>query len=235
MTSNRETARIVGILFIIATVAGLLGTSLTGSILGGPDYLVKISANENTVVAGALLEFIAAIGSASIAIFLYPVLKKYNEGFALAAVGFRLIEAVFYIVALISLPLLLALSKEFVSAGAPAASYFQTLGALILVVRDRAGFVFAVIAFCLGALMYYYIFYQTKLIPRWLSGWGIIAAVLLLSVVLRTLFSGQPFSVSGITILLVLPIAVQEMVLAVWLIVKGFNPSVIASEPHVGS
>jgi hypothetical protein len=77
--------------------------------------------------------------------------------------------------------------------------------------------------------MYYYVFYRSKLIPRWLSGWGFIGAALLLSVALLTLFSGQPFSVSGIMILLVLPITLQEMVLAVWLIVKGFNPSAIAS------
>jgi len=122
----------------------------------------------------------------------------------------------------------IALSQEFVNAGGQRASYFQTFGHLLLTARDLAGFVFGAIAFCLGALMYYSVFYQSKLIPRWLSVWGLIATVLLLSAVLLTLFDGEPFSISGGLIILALPIAVQEMVLAVWLIVKGFNPSAIA-------
>jgi hypothetical protein len=228
MNTNKKTAIIVGVLFITATVASVTGTAFTGSILDAPDYLVKISANENRVIVGALLAFIAAAASASIAIFLYPVLKKYNEGLALGSVGFRLIEGVFYIVAAIGLLSLLTLSQEFVKAGAPDTSYFQTLGALILAVRDSAGFVFGVIAFCLGALMYYYVFYQSKLIPRWLSGWGLVGATLCMVAGVLVMFR-LIIPVSTIHIVLNLPIAVQEMVLAVWLIVKGFNSSAIAS------
>jgi hypothetical protein len=184
---------------------------------------------------GALFSFIAAATSASIAISLYPILKRYNESLALGAVGFRIIEGVFYIVGAICLLSLFALGQQFVSAGGQDASYFQTLGDLLLTTRDSAGFVFGVFAFCLGALMYYFVFYRSNLIPRWLSVWGIIAIVLLLSAVLSTVFDGEPFSISGNLVLLAAPIAVQEIVLAVWLIIKGFNPSVITSEPHVDS
>jgi hypothetical protein len=78
--STKKVARVAGILFIIATVASLLGSGLTGSIVGAPDYLVQIAANKNLIVVGALLAFVAAAGSAGIAISLYPVLRKYNEG-----------------------------------------------------------------------------------------------------------------------------------------------------------
>jgi hypothetical protein len=108
--------------------------------------------------------------------------------------------------------------------------HIQTLGHLLLTVDDLAGFVFGVLAFCVGALMYYCIFYQTKLIPRWLSVWVLVAIVSLLSAALLTMFDGEPFSVSGSLILLALPIAVQEMVMAVWLIVKGFNSPAIPSQ-----
>lgn len=128
MNSSNKPARWAGALFIIATVASLLGTGFTGSTLDAPDYLVRISANGSQIMIGALLAFIAAAGSASIAISLYPILKKYNEGLALGAVGFRLIEGAFYILGIIGLLLLLTLSQEFVKAGAPGASYFQTLG-----------------------------------------------------------------------------------------------------------
>ncbi|CAG0990899.1 MAG: DUF4386 domain-containing protein [Candidatus Methanoperedens sp.] len=121
-----------------------------------------------------------------------------------------IIVGVFYIVAALGLLSLLTLSQEYVRAGTPDASYFQTLGTLMLAVRNWAGFVFGVIAFCLGALMYYYIFYQSKLIPQWLSGWGLIGIVLLLSMALLIMFGKEP---SGMTLLLALPIFLQEMVI----------------------
>jgi hypothetical protein len=229
MSSNRKTARTAGALFIIATVASLVGTGFTGSILDAPDYLTKLSVNGNHVLVGALLAFVAAAASASIAISLYPLLKRYNEGLALGSVGFRLIEGVFYIVGVIGLLLLLALSQEYVKAGSPDSSYFRTLGVLLLAGYHWAGFVLGAIAFSIGALMYYYIFYQTRLIPRWLSGWGLIGAALCMVAGLLVML-GLIIPVSTIHIVLNLPIAVQEMVFAVWLIVKAFSLSAIVSE-----
>ena len=229
MKTERKTAVIVGVLFIAATAASLLGNALTGSILAAPDYLAGVAASANRVIIGALLTFLAAAGSAGIAIALYPILKKHHEGLALGSVGFRLIEGVFYIVDALCLVAVVVVSQHAVSAGGQNVSTLQTIGDLLLAIGDLAGFVFAVLAFCLGGLMYYFIFYQAKLVPRWLSIWGMIALVLLLAAVLVTLFDGEPFSVSGNLIYLALPIALQELVLAVWLIVKGFNSSTIAS------
>ena len=229
MNSSKTTARIVGALFITATVAGLLGTSLTGSVVGAPDYLVQIAANKNLVVLGALLKFVAAAASAGIAIALYPVLRKRNEGLALGSVGFRLVEGVCYIVGAIGLLSLLSLSQKYVSAGPQDASTFQVLGTLISAIRNWAGFVFGVIAFCLGAAMYYYVMYLSRLIPRWLSAWGLIGLALVFSMTLLIAFGERISGPSGMLVLLAIPIALQEMVLAVWLIVKGFNPSAIAS------
>jgi hypothetical protein len=233
MNSNRKTARIAGALFITATVADLLSLPFLDSI-NASNYLVSVSANGNQVITGALLLFVGAAAAASIAISLYPVLSRYRGGLALGAVGFRLIEGAFYIVGVLCLLLLLTLSEEFVKAGAADSSYFQTLGVLLLAGYRVAGNVASLLAFSIGALLYYYIFYQTRLVPRWLSGWGLVGAMLsMVSGLLVMLRLIGPFST--FQIVLNLPIAPQEMVLAVWLIVKGFNPSVIASEPHVGS
>jgi hypothetical protein len=70
--------------------------------------------------------------------------------------------------------------------------------------------------------MFYYLLYRSKLIPRWLSVWGLIGAALVLAVGVLGMFGHS-------AMILWLPLAVNEMVLAVWLIVKGFNPSAIAS------
>jgi hypothetical protein len=228
MNTERKIAIIAGILFIVATAASLIGNGFTGSILDAPDYLARVSANGNRIIVGALLSFLAAAASAGIAISLYPVLKKCNEGLALGAVGFRLIEGVFYMVGALCTLAVLTISQQAVNAAGQDVSTFQTIGDLLLTTSDLAGFIFGVIAFCLGGSMYYFVFYQSKLIPRWLSVWGIIALVLMLVAVFITLFDGEPYSVSGNLVFLALPIALQEMVLAVWLIAKGFKPSAIA-------
>ena len=226
MYTDRKIAIIAGVLFITATVAGILSSVFTGPILGTPDYLIKISANENQVIIGALFTLVMGFAGAGIAISLYPVLRKYNEGLALGSVGFRIIEGMLWIINAIGLLLLLTLSKEFVKAGAPGLSSFQTSGVLLRAAGDWVSNVVALLAWCIGALMYYYVFYQTKLIPRWLAAWGLIGITLTLIACVLVLFH-LINSWSTIQIVLFLPIALQEMVLAVWLIVKGFNSSAL--------
>ena len=223
-TSDRKIARVAGVLFTIATAASIASSPLLTSI-NSSNYLVDVSVNGNQVLAGAFFAFIAAIASASIAISLYPALKKHNGALALGAVGFRLIEGVLYVVGILGLVVLLALSQEFVKAGAPSSSYFQTLGVLYLAGYHWVYYGGAVLAFCLGALMYYYIFYQTKLVPRWLSGWGLVGATLLSAGAMLVMF-GVIVPLSTPHVVLALPIAVQEIALAVWLIIKGFGSSI---------
>jgi hypothetical protein len=226
---DRKTAIIVGILFITATAANLVSTSLTRSLVIAPDFLRSLSASGHQVLIGALFALIAALASASIAIALYPVLRRYNEGLALGSVGFRLIEGVFYIVDIIGLLSLLALSRAFVAAGAPSDPYFQTISTLIQAGREWVNFVLAVSAFSLGALLYYVILYQSRLIPRWLAGWGLLAAACSLAAAISMLFGLAPYSLP--MLVLILPIAVHEMVLAIWLILKGFRAPASASGP----
>ena len=188
----------------------------------------KVVKNGNQIILGAFLTLISALASASIAISLYPLLRRYSEGLALGSVGFRIIEGVLYIVGAIFILLLLALSQEFVTSGIPHASYFQTLGDVFLAGYHWVSFVGGSIAFSLGALMYYVIFYQTNLIPRWLASWGLVGATLCIVACLLVMFCLiGPFST--FQVVLSFPIAVQEMVLAVWLLVRVFNASAIAS------
>ena len=116
----------------------------------------------------------------------------------------------------------MTLSNEFVKAGVPASSFFQTAGSLLKAGNFWFNQVAAILAWSIGALMYYYVFYQTKLIPRWLSGWGIVGIILVVVVSMLLMFRViEPMS--QIQIVLSIPIALQELVLALWLIVKGFN------------
>jgi hypothetical protein len=224
MNSIRKTAIIVGVLLIACTGATIISITLLKPILDGPQYLAKVAENEIQVIIGAILEFIWAATAMCIAIWLYPVLREHNEALALGSVVFRAVEGVFVFVGTLSLLSLLTLSQEFVRAGLPEASSFQSTGLTLLAVRHWTLDGIVLIAFCLGALLYYWVFYQSKLVPRWLSGWGFLGAVLSLAVILYSLFNPD-FVVSWVHTLLNTPIALQEMVLAIWLIVKGFNPS----------
>jgi hypothetical protein len=224
MNSNRKTARIVGVLFITATVASSLSFAIFDPILNAPDILVNVSANITQVIIGVLLLLIDCAAVVAIPVMLVPIFKKHNEALALGYVGARIIESVILIVGTIILLSLLTLSQEYVQAAAPDASYFQTLGTLLLAVYEWALLVGIMIVFSLTALILNYLLYQSELIPRFISVWGLIGATLLLAVGLLEIFG------FNLTEILSIPIALQEMVFAVWLIVKGFNSSAIASE-----
>ncbi len=216
----RKSARIVGILFIIATVSPILTFYFLDS-LGSPDYLADVAANETKVIQGMLVELVWALAVLCIPVIAFPVLKKHDEGLALGFVGFRFIEAVSVMVHSIFLLPLLSLSREYVMAGASADSIYLTLGGLLLEARDGAFLLGSGFIWSLSALILNYILIQSKLVPRWLSGWGLVGGSLSL-----TVYLSQAFSIP-LSDWLFFPIASQEMVFAVWLIVKGFTPSAI--------
>ncbi len=207
----------------------MVGVALVSPILSAPDYLAEISANESRVLVGALLLFIGALACTGIALALYPVLRVHNHGLAIGSVGFRTIEGVLHSLIAVCWLLLVTVSQEAVSAGAPASSAYRVPGAVLTAAPDWLA-PLALLAFGLGALCYYWVFYQSRLIPRWLSAWGLVAiAMVMVSAVLVMLGVVESFSTPQLV--LAAPIGVQEMVLAVWLIAKGFNPSAVAAKP----
>ncbi len=226
MNTNKKTARIVGAFYIAATVASSLSVVIMSPILAAPDYLVRVAGNEFQVMMAALLMLIDIVAVAGIGIMLYPILKKQYETLALGYAVARIIESVLFTVYVVGILALLTLSQEFVKAGAPDASHFQTGGTVIVAASDWAFSLGLRLAFGVSALILNYALYQTRLIPRWLSVWGFVGAILVFALLLFEFF--------GITLPGVLDslIAVQEMVFAVWLIVKGFNPS--ATVPKSG-
>jgi hypothetical protein len=225
---NKKRAAVAGVLFIAATGAAIVSGAFLLPILEAPDYLINISENETQVMIGALFYFVMAAACAGIAIPMYPILKKHNPAMALGAVAFRIIEGAVFMVGVACVLALATLGQGFVDAGTPGGSHFQTLGELLLAGYTIAhAFMPGVFAFSLGALLYYCIFYQSKLVPRWLSVWGLVGVTLGIVNGLVDMFGGVPNET--ISMLLDLPIALQEMVLAVWLIVKGFDSSALAS------
>jgi hypothetical protein len=218
--STRRTSIATGALFIVATIAALAAPVFLPA-LTGTTYLSHAAEQPYGLAAASFFYLIAAACSVGISVALYPLLKQVNAALALGSVVFRTIEAVFYTVAVVSLLSVLPLAQQLAAAPASARAPIHMIADTLLSLRDHSTMA-AVFAFSLGALMYYTLFYRSRLVPRWLSGWGAVAALVMLTACMLSLVTNSP--VTGYA-LLILPIAVQEMVLAVWLLIRGFTPS----------
>jgi hypothetical protein len=161
---------------------------------------------------------------------LYPIFKKHNEVLAFGAVLFRgVFEVVCYMIPVISQFLLLTVSQIHGTTGAADGADLQAIASLLIATFDWSSLLLGLV-FSIGGMMIYVLFYQTRLVPRWLSGWGFIGAVLYFIAHLDGIFGSQQVLSfdSGLGFLMA-PLAIQEMVFAVWMIVKGFNSSAIAA------
>jgi len=204
----KSTARIVGILYIIGTLTGILSVSFL-KVRNEPDYLAKIAENPNSLVMGAILTLVMGFALAMIPAFMFPILRKYSEAAGVGYVIFRGgLETCGYIISVVCY---LALS----SLNATEASASAALNAI----ADSSVNVFV---FGMGALIFYTALYKYRLIPRWISGFGIIAILLHIASGILVLFGLQENFDTG-SLIMNLPIAVQEMIMAVWLIIKGFS------------
>jgi hypothetical protein len=228
MKSNQKAAKIVGVLFILAAVSAVAGVMLYDPILNGSDYLINGSKHANQVILGALMELILVVSAVGTATTMFPILRRYNETIALWHVCFRFLEAIVITVGVISVLSLLTLSQEFVAAGAPDVAAFQTSGTVLKDIHEWTFMLGPNFMLGINTMMYSYIFYKTKLVPRFIPILGMTGATLVFICALLVMFDViEQVSVWGG--LLALPVAANEMILAVWLIMKGFNSSALAS------
>jgi Domain of unknown function (DUF4386) len=223
MNKNMMLARSVGALILIATATYMLGSELLESVLNAPDYLRQVYQNSTLVVTGVLLEFLDAAAIAAVGIILFPLLRKHNEAIALGYAATRIIECSLLIVAGISSLSLITLGQDYVQAGALDASFIQTAGALA-VAQSRLAFQTAMIALGLGSMPFCYLLYRTRIVPRWMAALGFIGYA--------ALFAGGLVELFGLNLNMIqyLPGGLFELILPLWLIVKGFNPSATTSE-----
>ncbi|MFW9798676.1 MAG: DUF4386 domain-containing protein [Candidatus Thorarchaeota archaeon] len=221
--SYKLNAQVAGLMWLLAIVVGILGAILLGDYQQVETNVAFFSQNETAILIGSLLFFSMALFTANIAIFLYPVLKKYNESMALSAVGFRLIETALFSVASLLFIAVLIVSNTYVAAGSPVDLTYQILAHTYLSMNEMTG-VLATFAFNAGAFMYCYIFFRTILVPKWLGVFGVIVTLLG--------FAGSflgLFGINDISLFLELPTMFFEIAIGVWLIIKGFNQEVLAS------
>jgi hypothetical protein len=213
---HRRYSIIIGALFILATAITIVSIVAMGFTLDDPDYLEKVADHETGIIVAVICWIILAVSVAGIGFFMHPILKEYDEGLSLGYVSFRLIESVLILVSAISLQSLLTLNQGYV-AGDLAVTYYESSGELLKALLDWSFIVGTMIFLGLGGLVLNYSLFRMSIVPSWLSVWGLVGGACILLYGLISLFGFDPAILAG-------PIAVQEMVFALWLIVKGFNP-----------
>ncbi len=227
--THRRATTTVGILYILAAVTAIVGLTLYGPILNGPDYLIQGAAHKNQILLGAIMELLLVGSAIGTAVGLFPFLRKHNESLALWYLCFRFLEAIIITIGIISVLSLLTLSQTFVATAAPNASAFQAAGTLLIAMHAWTFLLGPALMLGVSTMTYSYLFYQSRLVPRWLATLGMTGAALIFLEAVLVIF-GVISQISAWGTLLALPVATYEMTLAVWLIVKGFNPSAITSE-----
>ena len=224
MKTYRKTATLVGSAYLFSNITFILGTIvMVEAVLGSPDYLSVISAGRAQIALGVLLSFANGLAYVGIAVLLFPILRPRFESLALAYFGFRVVEFITQILADVSPLALLTLAEDPSGVGA-----VQGLGALLLAERFWA-FQMLNLIFSLSAVLLYAMLLRSRLIPGFISIWGLIAAALVLLNTVLGWFSPDLGASLGMTT--GLPMLLNEVFLGIWLIVRGFSPSATVIEP----
>ncbi|TVX93342.1 DUF4386 domain-containing protein [Paenibacillus agilis] len=216
--SGRWSAIITGVLLIAGLVTGIFSVV---PVIDGADYLAKASTSENQVLIGSFFQLLMVVAYVGVPILLYPILSQHYKGLALGSVAFGIIAGVFIIIGVIILLLLLSLSHEFLKVEIENVAYVETLGGLLREGRDLVNHVATTLSFVLAMFLFSWGFYQSKIVPRWLSVTGLIGSVM--SILASLLFMIRFIGLDETYMILNIPIAVQQLVLAIWLILKGFK------------
>jgi hypothetical protein len=241
MNTYRKNAVMAGTLYFLGTAFGILGAVIGGEVLtsiisgkplAGVDILGLVAVNSSRLTGGGFFTLLMGISLAAMTIFLYPIFRKDSKELAMGMVLFRgALEGTGYIVSTLGILTLVALGNGYIASGADSAA-LQSMGNVLYQFQDLLGPVNSII-FLIGATCLYISFYRTRLIPRWLSVWGLIGVVPYMGYALLHFFHLD----TGYGFYLQMVLAPQEMVMAVWLIAKGFNASAIvqlSNKPVIG-
>lgn len=219
--SDRATAALVGVLYLTGTAAGVGSLVVTNGGHDGPDHMMSAASIGVRLPVGALLVLAMGLVLALIPIVAFPVLRRTSERLALGYLVFRgALETTGYILIAVTWLVLYHLTRSDDAAGAESGG-LRVAGSVLVDTGEAMG-TLVTMTFLIGAAMFYAVLYRSRLVPRWLSGWGLVAIAPYLAVGVLKMF-GVVDTLSVTESVLSAPLAIQELVLAVWLITRGFR------------
>lgn len=223
---ERGTAIAVGTLYVLATAAGV-----TAVIVGAPTDVSAMAERSGAVLVTALLVSVMAVAVAGVGVMFYPLLARDAgartwHGMAFGFAGARVAEGAIFLVGSAAIVAILGLGEARIDVDGVRVAAFEAAG-LALQRFSEYAMIAAQTAFCVSAALLYVLLYRSRRVPRWLSVWGIVATPLMLVAGFTLPFTGDPNST--VSTVLYVPMAVQEMVLAAWLIAFGLRPAASAA------
>ncbi len=215
--SNRTTAKVIGALFLSGFLAYGIGSGLVQSVVGGSDILSTVTAHRNTLIIGALLMLLNIAVDVGKGVLFFPILDRHSRRTALAYLATMIVEVTVLAVGVLCLLMIVPLAKQSADAGPASAGWATALGSLA-VKSNTMAYQVAEMALGVGCIFLCLLLFQTRLIPRFLSVLGLVGYPILIA--------GSIAEIFGIHIGLVLSIpgGLFEVVLAIWLLSKGFQP-----------
>jgi len=227
MTGPGNASRLLGAAFLAVVATSLGGGLLQSTAVGSggtSQMLVSIASHLSLMRLSILADLVTSVGIIALAVLLYTVLRNQSRIAALIALGCWLCEAFVLAIAKIGTAALIPISQQFVSAGAPSSSYYQTLGDFLyngIVVQ--LGQTTHMFFYCVGGILWYFLFFKSDYVPRLISLFGLAAvSVGLAGIVLQ--FLGV-----SVSIFVFLPILPFELAIGAWLMLGGIRDARLVS------
>ena len=219
MNSNKTTARIFGVFFLLAFIAYGFGNGIVENISNSPGGLTNIYTNKSILIIGAILmALIHTFLNIGLAVIMFKILKQYNGYMAFGYLSAAISATVMLIFGAVFLFLLVPLSEEFIKAAPTDLQYFQSLY-LLLKKGNFFAYQLGMAIWGLGGLMLCYLLYLSKLVPKAIAIWGFIGYIVFIAGTILELFGNR------LGLIFDIPGGLFEIFLSIWLIVKGFNNS----------
>ena len=217
MNVNQKISRILGLAFLFQFI-----TSFSSGVFFKSDWFVpgsmgatmlKIAANPALLRANIFVDMLTALGVTFLGVMLFFTLRKQNEKIALTALGFYILEVALLALSRMETFSLLRISQEYAAAGQPADLLFQ--GQVAYEAMDFVGNTLHMLAFCLGAILFYFLLDKARIFPRWMSLWGFVTVFPMLVGTISQIFGYI------ISFLFYLPYVPFELLIGLWFLIKG--------------
>jgi hypothetical protein len=218
LTGSRMTySRLIGALFLSGFLLYGVGSSLVTSVVGAPDFLSTLSGHQTTLVLGAFLMLLNTAVDVGKGVLFFPILEKHGKRTALAYLAALIVEVVLLDVGVLALLMIVPLAQQGVDAGQASVGWAKALGSLA-VQSNTMAYQIGQMSLGLGAVFLCLLLFRTRLIPRFLSIWGLVGYAILMAGTIAEIFGIH------IGVMLSIPGGVFEVGLGFWLIIKGFQP-----------
>jgi hypothetical protein len=222
--SRMAYSRLIGALFLAGFLSYGVGFGLVSSVVGTPDFLSTIPAHQTTLILGALLMLSNSVVDVGKGVLFFPIVENHGKRTALAYLAAMIFEVVLMAVGVLFLLMLVPLAEQVMDAGGAGMDSARTLGSLAVEANTMA-YQISQMSLGIGATFLCLLLFRTRMIPRFLSAWGVVGYVMHAAGAIAEIFGFH------ISLVLLIPGGLFELALALWLIVRGFDSSAIVAEP----